>query len=117
VAVARGKALAELALPGVPAGVPSQLLERRPTSRQAEQQLIAANAQNRRGARQYFPTISLTGAFGSASGQLSNLFSGPARVWSYAGAFAGPIFTGGLISGRWRRRKPASRRRSSTTRP
>ena len=98
-AVVRGKALTELALPGVPAGVPSQLLERRPDIAQAEQQLIAANAQIGAARAQYFPTISLTGVFGSASGQLSDLFSGPARAWSYAGAFAGPIFTGGLISG------------------
>ena len=97
--VSRGKALTELALPGVPAGVPSQLLERRPDIAQAEQQLIAANAQIGAARAQYFPTISLTGAFGSTSGQLSDLFSGPARVWSYAGAFAGPIFTGGFISG------------------
>jgi len=98
-AVARGKELTQLALPGVPAGVPSQLLERRPDIAQAEQQLIAANAQIGAARAQYFPAISLTGAFGSASGQLSNLFSGPARVWSYAGVFAGPIFTGGFISG------------------
>ena len=98
-AIARGKALTELVLPGVPAGVPSQLLERRPDVAQAEQQLIAANAQIGAARAQYFPTLSLTGAFGSASGQLSDLFSGPARVWSYAGAFAGPIFTGGLVSG------------------
>jgi multidrug efflux system outer membrane protein len=98
-AVARGKGLTELTLPGVPAGVPSQLLERRPDIAQAEQQLIAANAQIGAARAQYFPTISLTGAFGSASGQLTDLFSGPARVWNYAGAFAGPIFTGGLISG------------------
>jgi multidrug efflux system outer membrane protein len=97
--VARGKALTELALPGVPAGVPSQLLERRPDIAQAEQQLIAANAQIGAARAQYFPSISLTGAFGSTSGQLSDLFSGPARVWSYAGAFAGPVFTGGFISG------------------
>lgn len=97
--VARGKALNELALPGVPAGVPSQLLERRPDIAQAEQQLIAANAQIGAARAQYFPAISLTGAFGSASGQLSDLFSGPARAWSYAGVVAGPIFTGGFISG------------------
>jgi len=97
--VARGKALNELALPGVPAGVPSQLLERRPDIAQAEQQLIAANAQIGAARAQYFPAISLTGAFGSASGQLSDLFSGPARAWSYAGAVGGPIFTGGFISG------------------
>ncbi|MBI1283882.1 MAG: efflux transporter outer membrane subunit [Thiobacillus sp.] len=97
--VARGKALTELSLPAVPAGVPSQLLERRPDIAQAEQQLIAANAQIGAARAQYFPTISLTGAFGSASGQLSDLFSGPAGVWNYAGAIAGPIFTGGFISG------------------
>jgi multidrug efflux system outer membrane protein len=97
--VARGKPLTELALPGVPAGMPSQLLERRPDIAQAEQQLIAANAQIGAAKAQYFPTISLTGAFGSASSSLSNLFSGPAKVWSYAGAFTGPIFTGGLIGG------------------
>lgn len=98
-AVARGKALTGLALPDVPAGVPSQLLERRPDIAQAEQQLVAANAQIGAARAQYFPTISLTGAYGSASGQLSDLFSGPARAWSYAGVFTGPIFTGGLISG------------------
>jgi multidrug efflux system outer membrane protein len=98
-AVARGKVLTALDLPGVPSGVPSQLLERRPDIAQAEQQLIAANAQIGAARAQYFPTISLTGTLGSASGQLSNLFSGPARVWSYAGALAGPIFSGGLISG------------------
>jgi len=97
--VARGKTLAELKFPGVPAGLPSQLLERRPDIAQAEQQLIAANAQIGAAKAQYFPTISLTGVLGTASGQLSNLFSGPAKVWSYAGAFTGPIFTGGLVSG------------------
>ncbi|MGH8619279.1 MAG: efflux transporter outer membrane subunit [Burkholderiales bacterium] len=97
--VARGKALVALVIPAVPAGVPSELLERRPDIAQAEQQLVAANAQIGAAKAQYFPTISLTGAFGSASGQLSNLFSGPAKTWSFAGALAGPIFTGGLISG------------------
>jgi multidrug efflux system outer membrane protein len=97
--IARGKPLVDLALPGIPAGVPSELLERRPDIAQAEQQLIAANAQIGAAKAQYFPTISLTGTFGSASSQLSNLFSGPAKTWSFAGALAGPIFTGGLISG------------------
>jgi multidrug efflux system outer membrane protein len=46
----------------------------------------------------YYPTISLTGAFGYASSDLSNLFQGSARVWSYAGSFTGPIFTGGAIT-------------------
>ena len=97
--IARGKPLGDLALPGVPEGMPSQLLERRPDIAQAEQQLIAANAQIGAARAQYFPSISLTGAFGSASGELSDLFSGSSRVWNYSGAITGPIFTGGLISG------------------
>jgi multidrug efflux system outer membrane protein len=83
----------------VPAGLPSQLLERRPDLLQAEQQLIAANAQIGAAKALYFPAISLTGAFGSASTDLSNLFSGPARVWSYAGSITGPIFSFGAVSG------------------
>ena len=47
----------------------------------------------------YFPTISLTGALGGASADLSKLFTGPARVWSYAGQITGPIFTFGAVSG------------------
>jgi multidrug efflux system outer membrane protein len=96
--VPRGKSITELTPPLVPAGVPSQLLERRPDILQAEQQLIAANAQIGAAKALYFPTISLTGAFGSSSTELGNLFSGPTRVWSYAGSLAGPLFAGGAIS-------------------
>ncbi|HSD54733.1 MAG TPA: efflux transporter outer membrane subunit [Burkholderiales bacterium] len=97
--IARGKKLDALALPAVPAGLPSELLERRPDLMQAEQMLIAANAQIGAAKAQYFPTISLTGALGSASTQLSDLFKGPAGVWSYGGSIVGPIFTGGAIAG------------------
>ena len=97
--IARGKSVDDLALPKVPAGVPSALLERRPDLLQAEQQLIAANAQIGAAKALYFPTISLTGAFGGASNDLSNLFKGSARVWSFAGAVTGPIFTFGAVSG------------------
>jgi len=86
-------------MPTVPAGVPSSLVERRPDLMQSEQQLIAANAQIGAAKALYFPTISLTGAFGAASSDLSDLFKGPARVWNYAGQLIGPIFTFGLISG------------------
>ena len=95
--ITRGKAIDALALPAVPAGVPSSLLERRPDLMQAEQQLVAANAQIGAARALYFPTISLTGAFGASSSELSSLFSGPARVWSYAGTLTGPIFTFGLV--------------------
>jgi multidrug efflux system outer membrane protein len=97
--IARGKSLSELKQPPVPAGLPSQLLERRPDLMQSEQQLIEANAQIGAAKALYFPTISLTGAFGSASPDLSKLFTGPARVWSYAGQAIGPIFTFGGVSG------------------
>ncbi len=98
-AIPRGKSVYDLVLPTVPAGIPSTLLERRPDLLQAEDTLIAANAQIGAAKALYFPTISLTGAGGSSSAALSNLFTGPARVWSYAGQLAGPIFTFGAVSG------------------
>ena len=97
--IARGKSIDDLAPFAVPSGVPSELLERRPDLAQAEQNLIAANAQIGAAKALYFPTISLTGAAGLTSSELTDLFKGPARAWSYAGSFAGPIFTAGAISG------------------
>jgi outer membrane protein, multidrug efflux system len=97
--IARDRELDDLALPAVPAGLPSELLDRRPDLRQAEQDLVAANALIGAARALYFPSISLTGLFGSASGQFSSLFTGPARVWSYAGAVTLPIFTAGSIGG------------------
>jgi multidrug efflux system outer membrane protein len=91
--------LQALALPPVPAGLPSELLERRPDLRQAEQNLIAANAMIGAARAQYFPTISLTGMFGYISRQFSDLFTGPAKGWSYGLAASAPIFTGGGIAG------------------
>jgi outer membrane protein, multidrug efflux system len=97
--IERGKVIDAIALPAVPAGLPSDLLARRPDIRQAEQSLIAANARIGVAKAQYFPSISLTGFFGSASTELSDLFTGPAKSWSYAGLLAGPIFTAGKIKG------------------
>ena len=97
--VERGKSITELTMPAVPEGVPSQVLERRPDILQAEQQLVAANAQIGAARALYFPTITLTGNYGGASSDLSNLFNGPARVWSYGGSITGPIFAGGAIWG------------------
>jgi multidrug efflux system outer membrane protein len=97
--IPRGKPLDFLTLPAVPAGLPSQLLERRPDIRQAEQDLIAANAQIGVAKAQYFPTISLTGLYGVQSADLSRLFTGPARTWTYAVPVAAPIFTAGGIAG------------------
>jgi multidrug efflux system outer membrane protein len=97
--VARGKVITELNMPQVPAGLPSQLLERRPDILQAEQNLIAANAQIGAAKALYFPTISLTGSFGTSSSDLSNLFRGPSNAWNYGGSINGPIFTAGNIAG------------------
>jgi multidrug efflux system outer membrane protein len=97
--VERGKSITELTMPAVPEGVPSQVLERRPDILQAEQQLIASNAQIGAARALYFPTITLTGYYGGASSDLSNLFNGPARVWNYGGSITGPIFAGGAIWG------------------
>jgi multidrug efflux system outer membrane protein len=97
--IERGKTIDQLAIPTIPAGLPSQLLERRPDVMQAEQQLVAANAQIGAAKALYFPTISLTGTLGTASRDLSDLFKGPSRTWSYAGQLVGPIFTAGAISG------------------
>jgi multidrug efflux system outer membrane protein len=94
-----GQPLQALNIPAVPAGLPSELIERRPDLRQAEQQLIAANAQIGAARAQYFPTISLTGLFGYISPQFSRLFSGPAKGWSYGLNASVPIFTGGGIAG------------------
>ena len=81
--------------PTVPAGLPSALLERRPDIRQAEQQLVAANAQIGAAKADYFPRISLTGFFGTQSRQLSDLLSGPAVLASAGLGAAVPVFNAG----------------------
>lgn len=68
--------------PEVPAGLPSALIERRPDILQAEQVLVASNARIGSAKAALFPTVSLTGSFGSLSGPLTDLFTGPAETWS-----------------------------------
>ena len=97
--VFRGKKIDDLVLPAVPSGLPSDLLARRPDIRQAEQSLIAANARIGVARSLYFPTISLTGMFGFASTDLSTLFQGPSKVWSWAVPMNVPVFTAGAIGG------------------
>ena len=97
--IPRGLSIDELAPPAVPSGLPSELLERRPDIRQAEQVLIAANARIGVAKSAYFPTISLTGAFGTASTDLSDLFTGPSKAWNFGVPVTIPIFTAGRIGG------------------
>lgn len=98
-AIARGRALDRLAQPSVPAGLPSELLTRRPDIRQAEQQLVAANANIGVAKAAYFPVISLTGLLGYVSPQFEDLFEGPSRTWNFGGGLTVPIFTAGKIAG------------------
>ena len=81
--------------PSVPAGLPSALLERRPDIRQAEQELIAANAQIGAAKAEYFPRISLTGFLGVQSRALSDLLTGPAVLATATAGAAAPIFNAG----------------------
>jgi multidrug efflux system outer membrane protein len=97
--IPRGKTIGQLALPSIPAGLPSDLLARRPDILLAEQNLVAANARIGVAKAAYYPSISLTGFFGFASTDLSNLFTGPAQVWSYSAPITVPIFTAGKIAG------------------
>ncbi|WP_042337024.1 efflux transporter outer membrane subunit [Paraburkholderia ferrariae] len=97
--IPRGRSITELTAPAIPAGLPSSLIERRPDILQAEQALVSANASIGAARAQYFPQISLTGLFGAASTALSGLWTGPARVWSFAGSVTQPIFEGGAIAG------------------
>lgn len=94
--VQRGRALEALqAPPVVPAGLPSSLLERRPDIRQAEQQLIAANAQIGVAKAEYFPRISLTGMLGVESRSLSDLLTSRAGMWSLGPTAVAPLFNAG----------------------
>jgi multidrug efflux system outer membrane protein len=97
--ITRGQALTEQHQPPeVPAGLPSSLLERRPDIRQAEQQLVEANAEIGVARAAYFPQISLSGTGGFQSSALTNLFGGPAGAWSFGASLMQPIFTAGKIS-------------------
>lgn len=92
---------AKLPLPPMPpVGLPSALLEARPDVRQAEEQLVAANARIGIAKSAFFPTISLTGLLGSESAALSSLFSSGASIWSYGAALAMPIFDAGRTGAR-----------------
>lgn len=96
--IPRGKPLTQLGTPAqIPAGLPSDLLQRRPDIREAEQTLIAANAQIGAARALYFPQISLTGLLGVQSRALGDLFSAPARNQNFSPAAVLPIFNAGQL--------------------
>jgi multidrug efflux system outer membrane protein len=97
--IPRGKSIDQLVAPTIPGDLPSVLLERRPDILQAEQNLVSANANIGAAKALYFPTISLTGAFGSVSTTTKDFLTGPSKAWSIAADLAGPLFTFGAIKG------------------
>jgi multidrug efflux system outer membrane protein len=100
--IARGAALSDqYDPPEVPAGLPATLLGRRPDLLEAEQNLIAANANVGVAKANFFPTISLTGLLGGISPQLSEL-TATGKAWSLAGNLAGPLFTAGRLKNEYR---------------
>ena len=91
----------ELPLPPLPpAGLPSEILERRPDVRQAEQQLASATELIGVARAEQFPTLTLTGSLGAQSTQLSRLFDGGSHIWSVGGGLLGPILDGGRYAAR-----------------
>ncbi|MDP3874497.1 MAG: efflux transporter outer membrane subunit [Methyloversatilis sp.] len=86
--------------PQPPAGLPSSLLDARPDIRQAEADLAAANAQIGVAKAALYPSISLTGNYGAQSRELSDLFSGPANIWSLGIGLDLPLFDAGRRSAR-----------------
>ena len=100
-----------LPLPALPpAGLPSSLIERRPDVRQAEQTLVAANAQIGVARAAQLPTFSLTGSFGGQSSDLGNLLNSAARIWSIGPSFSFPVFDAGKYAARTREAEALQRR-------
>jgi len=98
-AIPRGKKIDELTGPGIPAGLPSDLLEQRPDIIRAEQILVAANARIGVARALYFPRLALTGTSGTASAHSEDLFQGSSTIWQLGGDVLAPIFTFGAIEG------------------
>lgn len=107
--IRRGKTLDELKLPTVPAGLPSDVLERRPDIQQAEQQLIAANARIGVARGAYFPKITLTSDVGQLSSQAATMFTPGANFWTVGTSVLGPVFTAGKIAGQVQAAEAAQR--------
>ncbi len=86
-------------VPAIPVGLSSELLERRPDIRQAEDQLVAANAQIGAAKADYFPNLTLTGKFGYQSPSLNNFVANGFNYWEYIGDITAPLFSAGRIKG------------------
>jgi outer membrane protein, multidrug efflux system len=96
--IPRGRSLTEQPAPEtVPDGLPSELLERRPDIRQAEENVVAANAQIGVAKAAFFPSFSLTGTGGLESNALNRFLSQPSQTWYAAFSVSQPLFEGGRL--------------------
>jgi outer membrane protein, multidrug efflux system len=91
--------------PEIPAGLPADLLERRPDVAEAERQLAAANARIGVAKAAFFPVLRLTGSGGYVSADVESLFNWDSRVWSIGPSLSLPIFAGGRNLANYRRSK------------
>ncbi len=89
-------------LPDIPAGLPSDLLRRRPDVREAEENLVAANANVGVAKANFFPQFPITASFGSMSTALNQFLAGPGTFWTIAGSAVQPLFEGGRIRSGYR---------------
>src|SRR5204862_441952 len=93
--------------PEIPAGLPADLLERRPDVAEAERQLASANARVGVAKAAFFPVLSLTGSGGYVSGEIDSLFNWDSRTWSIGPSVSLPIFTGGRNRANYKRSQAA----------
>jgi len=103
--IPRGRAMVEqLVPPEIPAGLPSELLLRRPDLVAAEADVMAANAEVGVAIANFFPKIGLTALYGGQSTQLGDVVKSSANLWNLLGSLSGPIFTGGQLIEQYRAR-------------
>jgi multidrug efflux system outer membrane protein len=107
--IPRGRPIDELVAPLIPGDLPSDLLLRRPDVLQAEQNLVAANANIGAARALYYPSFSITGALGTASTEVSNLLESPSTTGVIGAGLTGPIFTFGRIKGQVQSAEAAER--------
>ena len=106
IAVLAGRAPSELSIPdrpldlpppAIPAGLPSDLLERRPDVAEAERRMAASNAEIGIATAAYYPSLTLTAGAGFESGELKSLFNWESRVWALGAGLAAPLYQGGRV--------------------
>jgi multidrug efflux system outer membrane protein len=106
--ITRGAALAaQAAAVEVPAGLPAQLLERRPDIRQAEEAVVAANADVGVAVGNFFPRLGLTSLYGGLNPEIENVVKGAGNIWAIAGTLTGPLFQGGRLLSNYHASKAA----------